>query len=111
MYLTDENGVLVYNASGTLIETISVTNPANVCFGGVNGQTLFITAKTSVYSIQMRVKGASATGMTLIGDIDGDSDVDLTDAIMALQVVTGYEPALAVHAESDSKMPVIFCRL
>jgi len=101
VYLTDANGVLVYNASGMLIETISVTNPTNVCFGGVDGQTLFITARTSVYAIQMRVKGASAAGMTLIGDIDGDSDVDLADAIIALQVVTGFEPALAVHAESD----------
>ncbi len=39
--------------------------------------------------------------MTLIGDIDEDSDVDLTDAIMVLKEMTGYEPALAGHVELD----------
>ncbi|MHC4437678.1 MAG: hypothetical protein ACYS3S_09990 [Planctomycetota bacterium] len=30
---------------------------ANVTFGGVDRHTLFITAQTSVYGLQMRVKG------------------------------------------------------
>jgi hypothetical protein len=30
---------------------------ANVCFGGKDGHTLFITAQKSLYAIQMRVKG------------------------------------------------------
>jgi gluconolactonase len=58
VYLTS-NAVLVYNKNGERIETIRVPEgPANVCFGGKDRQTLFITARTSLYSIKMRVKGA-----------------------------------------------------
>jgi hypothetical protein len=32
---------------------------ANVCFGGKDRRTLFITASTSLYSIRMNVKGAN----------------------------------------------------
>jgi gluconolactonase len=58
VYLTTA-GVAVYNKQGTKIETIDVPErPANVCFGGSDNQTLFITARTSLYSIKMGVKGA-----------------------------------------------------
>jgi L-ascorbate metabolism protein UlaG (beta-lactamase superfamily) len=50
---------VVYNKKGEKIETIEVPErPANVAFGGKDGQTLFITARTSLYSVKMRVKGA-----------------------------------------------------
>lgn len=50
--------VWVYNSAGEKIETIEVPEaPANVCFGGRDKKTLFITARTSLYSIRMRVKG------------------------------------------------------
>ncbi len=58
VYLTT-NAVAVYNSKGQKIETIRVPEqPANVTFGGKDNQTLFITARTSLYSISMRVKGA-----------------------------------------------------
>ncbi len=57
IYLTTR-AVRVYSKKGKLIETIAVPEgPANVCFGGKDNQTLFITARTSLYSIKMRVKG------------------------------------------------------
>ena len=57
IYLTT-GAVRVYSKKGKLIETIAVPEgPANVCFGGKDNQTLFITARTSLYSIKMRVKG------------------------------------------------------
>ncbi len=57
VYLTT-SAVLVYNGKGELIETIEVPErPANVTFGGKDKQTLFITARTSLYSIPMKVKG------------------------------------------------------
>ncbi len=57
IYLTTR-AVLVYNKKGEKIETIKVPEgPANVTFGGKDKKTLFITAKTSLYSVRMRVKG------------------------------------------------------
>jgi len=57
IYLTT-SGVAVYDKQGNKIETIDVPErPANVTFGGKDNQTLFITARTSLYSVKMRVKG------------------------------------------------------
>ena len=57
VYLTS-GAVKVYNKKGELIETIAVPEgPANVCFGGKDNQTLFITARTSLYCVKMRVEG------------------------------------------------------
>ncbi len=57
VYLTTKV-VAVYNSKGQKIETIEVPEgPANVCFGGKDKKTLFITARTSLYSVRMRVKG------------------------------------------------------
>ncbi len=55
------NGVSIFNPSGKLIGHIDVPEPwsANVCFGGKDRRTLFITASTSLYSIRMNVKGAN----------------------------------------------------
>jgi gluconolactonase len=55
VYLTTDV-VAVYNKKGERIETIEVPEqPANVCFGGKDKRTLFITARTSLYSVRMRV--------------------------------------------------------
>jgi len=58
VYITMQKSVEVYNSSGEKIETIMVPDkPTNVCFGGKDNRTLFITARISLYSIQMRIKG------------------------------------------------------
>ncbi len=58
IYLTTA-GVAVYDKQGNKIETIDVPErPSNVTFGGSDNQTLFITARTSLYSVKMKVKGA-----------------------------------------------------
>lgn len=57
IYLTTKV-VAVYNKKGERIETIEVPEgPANVTFGGPDKRTLFITARTSLYAVRMRVKG------------------------------------------------------
>jgi gluconolactonase len=57
IYLTT-SVVEVYSSKGEKIETITVPEiPANVCFGGREKKTLFITAQTSLYSLQMTVNG------------------------------------------------------
>ncbi len=58
LYLTGK-GVTVFNSSGKQIQTIEVPEgwTANVCFGGADHKTLFITASDSLYTIAMRVAG------------------------------------------------------
>ncbi|MEI8020843.1 MAG: SMP-30/gluconolactonase/LRE family protein [Schlesneria sp.] len=56
---TTYNGIVVLNPDGGLIGRIAVPeHPANCKFGGVDGKTLYITARTSLYSIAMNVAGA-----------------------------------------------------
>lgn len=53
------DGVHIFAPDGSLIGKILVPEtPANLCFGGDDGKTLFITARTSLYSIKTLVKGA-----------------------------------------------------
>jgi len=60
IYLTGKS-VFVYEPSGQLVEEIAVPEaPANVTFAGKDGRMLFITARTSIYAIEMSVRGASA---------------------------------------------------
>jgi gluconolactonase len=58
IYITG-NGVNIYNKDGIKIGHIPVPAgwTANVCFGGKDMHTLFITALESVYTIAMRVWG------------------------------------------------------
>jgi len=58
IYLTGR-GVTVFNPAGEKIEQIPIDAgwTANVTFGGADRHTLFITAQTSIYALQMRVKG------------------------------------------------------
>jgi gluconolactonase len=60
LYLTG-NGVTIFDKTGKQIDHIAVNEKwsANVCFGGKDHKTLFITASTALYSIQTRVKGAN----------------------------------------------------
>jgi gluconolactonase len=57
IYLT-AGRVLVYDSEGEKIGEIGLPEaPTNVCFGGKKRNILFITARTSVYTLKMRVKG------------------------------------------------------
>jgi gluconolactonase len=57
VYLTTA-AVSVYDPAGNRIQTIDVPEkPSNVCFAGPDKKTLFITARTSLYSLRMQVKG------------------------------------------------------
>ena len=59
VYLTDR-GVAVFEADGRLLEVIALPQaPANVTFGGADGRTLFMTARTAVYTLRMAVAGAA----------------------------------------------------
>ena len=62
LYLTNSAGVTVFNKKGAQIENIKVDQPwtANVCFGGKDMKSLFITAKTGFYRMRMNVKGVGS---------------------------------------------------
>ena len=57
VYLTNK-AVSVYSKDGEKLGAIQIPEqPANVCFGGKNRKTLFVTARTSVYKLAMKVSG------------------------------------------------------
>ena len=58
LYITAK-GVAIYSPEGKLLHTIDVPEtPANCAFGDPDFQTLYITARTSLYRVRMTVKGA-----------------------------------------------------
>jgi gluconolactonase len=60
VYLTRGKAVLVFAKDGKKVATIDVPEGCtNVCFGGKDRSTLFITAGTSLYSIPTKVKGVA----------------------------------------------------
>jgi gluconolactonase len=61
IYITGK-GVFVFDKAGKEIEHMDVPEPwtANVCFGGKDRHTLFITASKSLYSMKMNVKGVDS---------------------------------------------------
>ena len=61
VYLTG-HGVTVFDRDGKQIEHIDVPESwtGNVCFGGSDRQTLFITASKGIYGLKMKVKGAGS---------------------------------------------------
>jgi len=78
IYLTTRV-VAVYNKKGEKIESIKVPEgPANVCFGGQDKHTLFITARTSLYSVRMRVKAAEQE--QTVSDLGFEQDIIQTSA-------------------------------
>jgi len=58
LYVTAK-GVSVYTAEGKLLHTIELSEtPANCAFGDPDLQTLYITARTSLYRVRLNVKGS-----------------------------------------------------
>ncbi len=63
LYTTTGGKVHIYSPDGKKLEQIDVPEgPANVCFGGDDMKTLFITASSSLYSIRMKNAGAKPVG-------------------------------------------------
>jgi len=58
LYVTAK-GVAVYTSEGKLLHTIELSEtPANCAFGDPDLQTLYITARTSLYRVRLNVKGS-----------------------------------------------------
>ncbi|MCU4173814.1 SMP-30/gluconolactonase/LRE family protein [Carboxylicivirga sp. N1Y90] len=60
LYLTPrgKSSVDIYSSSGHFLHAIEVTErPSNVCFGGKNREQLYITARTSIYRVDINRRG------------------------------------------------------
>jgi gluconolactonase len=59
LYLTGKLGVTVFAADGKRLGVIAVPKgwTANVCFGGKDHRTLFITASDSLFTLEMKTRG------------------------------------------------------
>lgn len=58
LYITSNLGVQVFSPEGEFVTVIEVPEqPANVTFGGADGNTLFITARNGLYAVQLSTKG------------------------------------------------------
>lgn len=60
LFTSAGEGIWVLDAAGALLGKIQVPEvPSNCAFGGSDGRTLFITARTGLYAIDLSVRGAS----------------------------------------------------
>ena len=58
LWTTGAGGVWVIEPNGTVLGQIEFQElPANIAFGGDNYQTIFLTARTSVYTLEVNVTG------------------------------------------------------
>lgn len=58
LYVATKLGLQVFSPAGKLLGIIEFPEQTtNATFGGKNGKTLFVAARTSIYSAQMKVKG------------------------------------------------------
>src|SRR6266487_2940279 len=58
IYCTDPGGTWVFAPDGTRLGIIRTPEvPANLAFGGPDLKTLFLTARTSVYTLRVKVPG------------------------------------------------------
>ncbi|MDB6056324.1 MAG: Gluconolactonase [Verrucomicrobiales bacterium] len=64
VWSTSEDSIQIFSPGGELIGKILVPEtPANLCFGGTNRDTLFITAQSSLYSIKVASQKRSVTAL------------------------------------------------
>lgn len=58
LYVASSDGVRVFDATGKPLGTVAVDEvPANCTFGGPSRRTLYVTARTGLYSIELNVPG------------------------------------------------------
>lgn len=60
VYVTTYTGIQIFNAEGTylgIIEMPGEESAANIVFGGENLKTIYITARTSLYAVEVLIPG------------------------------------------------------
>ena len=58
VYITTNLGVQIFSPRGRFLGLVSFEQqPANVCFGGPDWKTMYVTARTAVYRVKMPIAG------------------------------------------------------
>ena len=93
-YLTGRHAVWVVSPQGQELGSIPVQEfCSNVCFGGADGQSLFLTCEKKVYRLAMRVRGASNQPFLTWNHAEGTRPPQLTHGTYrsaAMGVEVGY---------------------
>jgi len=77
---TNTQSVLVYSSSGKYLGNIAIgAQTTNCAFGGADNRTLFVTNRTSLYRVKMKVQGLHAFPSPPSPDFNGDGIVDSRD--------------------------------
>lgn len=95
LYLTGRGGLWIVSPQGHQLDFIPISeNSSNVTFGGAEGKTLYITCQNKVYSLENTIKGKAFTGNTGVqkGDVNGDDNITIVDALMTAQYYVGLNP-------------------
>lgn len=75
VYATYAKGITVITPDGKLVARIPVPeHPANCGFGGKDGKTLYITARTGFYAIELKIPGVALRERGPEADIHEDAD-------------------------------------
>ena len=59
VYVAAAGGVVIFDSAGKRIGKINAGPTSNLCFGGEDGKTLFLTGSGGVKSVKMKVAGAN----------------------------------------------------
>jgi hypothetical protein len=77
LYAAVQNAVFAWNPAGARLFDLPVSqDPTNLKFGGPAGRTLFITAGTSLFKVDLNVPAPAQ------GDFNGNGSVDAADYII-----------------------------
>ena len=87
LYVTGPEGVLIYSPEGAEIAAVAIPErPANMTFGGSEGRTLFVTARTGLYAVEMNVRGDRPAAAPSPGLSPGPRPVHRPDPPGVIQV-------------------------
>lgn len=104
LYLTTTNQVQVYDPAGNQVAVISTQeNPTNVTFAGTDGLTLFITARTAVYTVRSSAQAAAptTTGSTLVSTPNDPGNAASTSGFTLTSPDIGLDGLLPVEYTCD----------
>ena len=80
IYLATNTGIQIFSPQGVAITTIAVSEtPSNCDFGGKDFKTLYITAQTNLYSIDLNYPGYAVSRKDMPNGVNPESNQPLVD--------------------------------